>query len=120
MKVKILIFSLLTIAGCIQTSSNPVRVVLDKDEVHRGEPVTVRLYVAHNDSIAPAFHLVVRQNDTLNIPIDENDNDCGVIQIVGRNLGINEYNGFVEILDPSNEIKTYNYTIRFKVIETAK
>jgi hypothetical protein len=56
----------------------------------------------------------------LNIPIDENDNDCGVIQIVGRNLGINEYNGFVEILDPSNERKTYNYTIRFKVIETVK
>ena len=85
-----------------------------------GEVVTARLYVVHNDSIAPAFHLISHDNDTLNIPTDENDNYCGVIQIVGRDFGLNEYQGFVEILDLNNKRRTYNYTIRFKILKNNK
>ena len=120
MRITLLIIFLFLFCRCSQTGLNSVKVVLDKPEVQYGEVVTARLYVVHNDLIAPAFHLISHDNDTLNIPTDENDNYCGVIQIVGRDFGLNEYQGFVEILDLNNKRRTYNYTIRFKILKNNK
>jgi len=119
MKSKTLIIVGLFLLSCTTNKTDEVKIVLDKSKVQEGETITARLYVEHNDSINPEFYIITNQ-DTASIPVDDNDNNCGVFKAVGRRLGNNEYNGFVEFVDKNNIEQKYTFTIKYSVIKAIK
>jgi hypothetical protein len=119
MRYNLLIISFLVLIGCSTNDTDKVKIVLDKSFVKEGETITARLYVDHNDSICPLFH-IIRGLDTTLIPTDEMDRNCGVFKAAGRNPGEKEYIGFVDLLDKKKIRRTYHYSIRYEVVRSKK
>jgi hypothetical protein len=114
MKNIILIICILLLISCSPDYTNKVNIQLDKKVVMTGEMVTARLYINHNDSIAPTFY-VLDGLDTARLSIDVNDNNCGLFRGAYRTMGEKEFNGFVDFLDKKSKRQTVYYTIKFKV-----
>src|SRR5450759_2142928 len=115
MKSNILIICILLLISCSTNYSNKVRIQLDREIVLTGETVTARLYVNHDDSIAPIFY-VIDNLDTARLPLDVNDNNCGIFRAAYRTMGEKEINGFVDFLDKQSKRQTFYYKIKFKVV----
>ena len=114
MKINFLIICILLLFSCSSNYKDKVRIQLDKRIILIGETVTARLYVNHNDSIAPIFN-IIDNLDTVRIPIDSNDNDCGVFRAAYQTTGNKVFNGFVDFLDKQSKQQTYYYSIKFIV-----
>ena len=114
MKNIILFISILSFIGCSCNNNNNVRIQLDKEFVLIGEIVTARLYVNHDDSIAPIFY-IVDNLDTVRLPLDDKDNNCGVFRARYSSIGEKEINGYADFLDKQSKRQTFYYTIKFKV-----
>ena len=115
MKNGILVICITLLISCSNDASNKVYIQLDSDVVMTGEMVTARLYINHNDSIAPIFY-VIDGLDTAQLSIDVNDNNCGLFRAAYRTMGEKEVNGFVDFLDKKSKRQTVYYTIKFNVL----
>ena len=103
---------LLLIISC--SNNNKVKIHLDKEIVLPGETLNAKLYVNHNDSLAPAYY-VVREYDTVRLRIDTLDNDCGIYRAAYKGDGEKIVNGYVDFLDNQNHWKTLHYEFKFDV-----
>jgi|WetSurMetagenome_2_1015567.scaffolds.fasta_scaffold366078_1 hypothetical protein len=111
---KLLILSLIIVVSC--TNKNKVEIKLDKEIFLTGETITARIYIKHNNSILPVFHILT-DYDTARIPVDSSDNQCGVYRARFKSTGTKKVSGFVIFTNEQNKIDTLNYQFEFKVEE---
>jgi hypothetical protein len=107
--------SILFIISC-SSYENKVRIQFDKKIVLVGDDITARLYVDHDNSVAPDFN-ILRNQDTAHLPIDLSDNQCGVYKALASKPGKKEIIGFVNLLDKQNKRQTYHFTFKYTVTE---
>jgi len=114
MNFKILIIITLLVGGCSQTSPNYVKIVKDKDEVKYSDTLSIRLYVDHNHSVNPDYRIIMK-GDTVRLPVDELDDNCGVFNFICGEPGTRKFKGFVKLVNNYNKERTYDYTIKFRI-----
>ena len=105
---------ILTICRCTNNSEEKVRIVLNKETVSCGDTLIARLYVKHDPSVAPEFH-IVSNKDTFNLPPENLDYKNWIYKYIGRSEGIREFSGYVDYIDIKLRKTRSYFKIKFTV-----
>jgi hypothetical protein len=110
----ILSFLLLLLVSC--NSNYGLRIVVNKETVFPGDTFIARIYVNHNDSIAPEY-FIIKSSDTIQFTPDPSDNYCGIYRAGFHKIGKKSINGFVKFYDTNDKWQIKDFKIKFEVIK---
>ena len=111
----IVLFSILLLLLIACNNNHGLRIVVNKETVCPGDTFIARIYVNHNDSIAPQY-FIVRESDTIQFESDPSDNYCGIFRAGSHKIGKKSFNGFVKFLDREDKRQIVEFKLRFEVI----
>ena len=114
--VRTLTIVLMFILFCSCNKQNEVTIRLATNTIVIGDVILARLYVTHNDSVAPAFY-VIDNLDTVRLPTDYDDNNCGIYKAAYTVPGEKVITGFVDFLDKRNRSRTLYYDFKYTVLD---
>jgi hypothetical protein len=106
-------FLLLLLLSC--NNNHGLRIVVNKETVFPGDTFIARIYVNHNDSIAPEY-FIIRASDTIQFTPDPSDNYCGIYRAGFHKIGKKSIDGFVKFYDTKGKWQTEDFKIKFEVI----
>ncbi len=114
--VRTLTIVLMFFLFCSCSKQNEVTIRLATNTIVIGDVILARLYVTHNDSVAPTFY-VIDKLDTVRLPADYDDNNCGIYRAAYTIPGEKVVTGFVDFLDKRNRSRTSYYNFKYTVLD---
>ena len=114
----IVLFSILLLLFSSCNNKHGLRIEVNKETVCPGDTFIARIYVNHNDSIAPEY-FIIRESDTIQFEPDPSDNYCGIYRAGFHKIGKKSVDGIVKFLDRQNKSQIVGFKLKFEVIPNA-
>jgi hypothetical protein len=114
LKMKIFFLSIIIMVFSLSCKNENFKIIVNKNQVFSGEMYVARIYVSHNDSIAPQY-FIIRNSDTIQFAPDPRDNYCGIYRATFHRIGDKEIIGFVKYLDTKRRWQIKNFKLKFNV-----
>jgi hypothetical protein len=109
------LFSILLLHLSSCNNNHDLSIVVNKEIVCPGDTFIARIYVNHNDSIAPEY-FIIRESDTIQFTPDPSENYCGVYRAGFHKIGKKSVNGIVKFLDRQGKHQIIEFRLKFEVI----